>query len=102
MSIDYTEDIVMPYKKKKQKHGKKSDHKHEYQDCLIKWGRSISVGKICSVCRKLVVVKFFETERNENGYYKMLNDREVLNKYPDLDIYEYDTGNLIERENLNC
>lgn len=79
---------IPKYRKKKQssvsKAERKSDHKHEYADCLLidSENRPIKV-QYCTICGKIIDVQFFETVRVEQGY-RTLNSEEVYQKYKDL------------------
>lgn len=98
MDFDYYDEEQTPYKKKKKpKTVKKADHKHNYIECLVKWDNHISRGERCSVCGKLVMKIFFETEKTENGWHRVLTNDEVLKKFRGYDMYDYHTKEFIER-----
>lgn len=83
------------YKKKKEsnisKSKRKSNHKHEYKDCLlIDKENKPHKSKYCSICGKIYDVKFFETEKSEYGY-RVLDDDEVFKKYKDLERFYVDS-----------
>lgn len=89
------EDDVGKYKKKKQsnisKSKRKSNHKHEYKDCLlIDRDGKLHKGKYCKICGKIDDVNFFETEKSEYGY-RVLDDDEVFEKYKDLEKFYVDS-----------
>lgn len=62
----FIDNDIMPYKKKKKKQVKKSNHKHIYEFCIIKYPRDIfnkehgfikdkieSIAKYCPICGKI-------------------------------------------------
>lgn len=99
MGYIYEDEDVKYRSKKKKKTPKKSDHKHIYEECLFIWDNRVHRGERCSICGKVGDVHFFETEPCENSrFVKMISGKQVLDKYPDLDIYDYNTGEKINRE----
>lgn len=89
-------------KSNKSKSKKKADHKHNYKKCLLKFpmqnmysGRNewlICVAGYCTICGKLNIGCIHETERDENGYNRMLTSDEILEKYKDdLPLFEIET-----------
>lgn len=100
---DYESEFIPKHRKKSKKKSKKSDHKHLYEPCLVHWliqdSSHIMKGERCSVCGKIGDVDFFETEPVEGKprLCKLLGGKEILEKYPDLDIYDYETGEQIEK-----
>lgn len=65
---------------------KKSKHKHEYVDCLlIEKDNSPHKATYCKICGKIGDLNFFESEKCEDGLYRMLHDDEVFEKYKDLE-----------------
>lgn len=107
------------YKKKRRsnvsKSSKKSKHKHKYKECIfltyiedfkpyymnvnsddvkLKIGSYCECGKIGSCYYPTV-----RTKRNEKVLYRLLRNREIVDKYPDLDIL--DSGTL-EKYILCC
>ena len=79
---------IPKYKKKKQssvsKSERKSDHKHEYADCLLIDNENRHTkAQYCTICGKINDMQFFETVRVEQGY-RMLDSDEVYQKYKDL------------------
>lgn len=85
------ENEIPKYKKKKEsnlsKSKSKSKHKHNYKECLL-----ISLeddkpyyANYCEICGKINNLKFFETEKIENGHYRNLSKEEVYEKYKDLE-----------------
>lgn len=89
-------------KKKKKKSSKRSDHKHSYIPVLLRadWTSKYSwvsvkqphysLGKKCEICGKILIDKYFITEKNEKGYYTTLTEKEILKKYKDLEIVFYE------------
>ena len=60
----------------------KSKHKHKYVDCLlIKDNDRPYKSTYCRICGKIGDIHFFETERTEDGYYRVLDTDEVFEKY---------------------
>ena len=85
----------MPHKKKKGKNKprvKKSNHKHDYYDVLVKstvYGRPhYSFGKQCIHCGKVEITNYFISEKTESGAFRMLFGNEILEKYKFLKIVE--------------
>ena len=80
---------VPKYHKKKQsstsKSSTKSNHKHEYEPCLLIHNGHPHWATVCKICGKIGDLHFFETERTEQGYYRSLDSDEVFKKYKDLD-----------------
>lgn len=87
--MDYRQDETLKYIKKKKssvsKSKEKSKHKHEYVDCLLLDGNNRShKAAYCKFCGKVDDVKFCETEKTDQGIYRMLNSEEVFEKYENL------------------
>ena len=81
-------DEISKYRKKKLSKSKstsKSNHKHQYEDCLLIDGenRPHKV-QYCKICGKINNVKAFETERIDGGHFRMLTYDEVFQKYKSL------------------
>lgn len=81
---------IPKYIKKKEssvsKSKEKSKHKHEYVDCLlVENNRYPHKATYCKICGKIGDRKFFEAERTEDGYYRILDTDEVFEKYKDLE-----------------
>ena len=95
---EYENGLVPKHKKKSKKTVKKSNHKHIYQPCLVVWDTHILKGERCEVCGKIGDVNFFETEPVEGRPHlcRLLGGQAILDKYPDLDIYDYKTGEKVE------
>ena len=69
----------------------KSKHKHEYVDCLlVKDNDRPYKATYCKICGKIGNINFFETERTENGYFRILDNDEVFEKYKDLERFYID------------
>lgn len=89
----YDKEIPKYRKKRKKKNVKKSDHKHQYIDVLIRRKNKESFwyshGKVCKVCGRIGEERYFETEEVEGkGYFRCLTQEELLEKYKDLPIFE--------------
>lgn len=87
----------MPHKKKKEKNTKKkSDHKHIYRKVLLKLIRDnkypwliaehYSIGEKCEICGKINLTEYFITEKRDDGYYTVLESKEILKKYSNLEV----------------
>lgn len=64
----------------------KSKHKHEYVDCLlVENNRYPHKATYCKICGKIGDLSFFETEKREDGLYRMLDHDEIFEKYKDLE-----------------
>lgn len=78
-------DIPKYIKKKESSTSKskvKSKHKHEYVDCLfVNKGKQPHKGTYCKICGKIGNMAFFESEKTENGFYRILDYDEVFEKY---------------------
>lgn len=95
-NIKDLDDNNVSYKKKKQssisKSKEKSKHKHEYVDCLlIDRNNCPHRSEYCKICGKISDLKFYETERIENGMFRVLDHDEVLKKYKDLERFYIDS-----------
>ena len=92
--MDYFNDEIPKYKKKSNKKTvSKSKHKHIYKDCLLKEDRtnSLLLSKYCTICGKVGDIEFFVSERIEGTkYYRVLSDKELLEKYSDYEVKEID------------
>ena len=81
-------DETSKYRKKKlskSKSASKSNHKHQYDDCLLIDGENRPhKAQYCTICGKINNVKVFETEREDGGFYRMLTFDEVFQKYKGL------------------
>ena len=87
--MDYRQDEVPKHIKKKKssvsKSKEKSKHRHEYIDCLlIENDRKPHKATYCKICGKIGDMKFCETEKIDHGAYRVLNAREVFEKYKDI------------------
>lgn len=86
---DYGNEVPKYIKKKESsisKSKKKSKHKHEYVNCLlVKDNDRPYKATYCKICGKIGNINFFETERTENGYFRILDTDEVFEKYKDLE-----------------
>lgn len=80
------------YRKKKpskSKSASKSDHKHQYDDCLlIDEENHPHKAQYCKICGKINNVNVFETEREDGGLYRMLTFDDVFQKYKDLEQFQ--------------
>jgi hypothetical protein len=64
---------------------KKSKHKHLYGQCLlIDVSKNVSRANYCVECGNIGDIFMFESIDAGNGYNRMLNSEEVLDKYKDL------------------
>lgn len=85
------EDIPKHRKKKESsisKSNSKSKHKHDYsKECLLITGDNERphYATYCSICGKIENVKFFETVREDDGYYRVLDADEVYEKHKNLE-----------------
>lgn len=81
-------DDIPKYRKKKSSKSKsanKSNHKHQYEDCLlVDEENRPHKAQYCKICGKINNVKVFETEREDGGFYRMLTYDEVFHKYKSL------------------
>ena len=86
---------IPKYKKKKKssisKSSEKLKHKHEYIECLLIEKGHPYRAIVCKFCGKIYDIKFFESERCEDGMQRMLDDDEVLEKYKDLEKIEIES-----------
>lgn len=79
-------DDIPKYKKKKE--SSTSKYKHDYsKECLLITGENKRPhhATYCSICGKIENVKFFETVKDDSGYYRVLDTDEVYEKYQDLE-----------------
>ncbi len=85
-------DEIPKYRKKKSSKSKsanKSDHKHQYKDCLlVDEENRPHKAQYCKICGKINNIIFFETERVDERFRRMLTDNEVLQKYKDLEQFQ--------------
>ena len=65
----------------------KSNHKHEYVDCLLVVGENRRPHKAtyCKICGKIGDLAFFDTVPCGNGFSRILDTDEVYEKYKDLE-----------------
>ena len=81
-------DEISKYRKKKSSKSKsanKSDHKHQYEDCLlVDEENHPHKAQYCKICGKINNIIFFETEREDGGRFRMLTYDEVFQKYKGL------------------
>lgn len=93
---------IPKYKKRKRKISKKSNHKHEYEKCLImkdwKYKSHLHLGKRCSICKKISPSYEFIFDETLGGF-SMLNNDAILDRYKNLMIFTED-GVLIERSSI--
>lgn len=86
---------IPKYKKKKKssisKSSEKSKHKHEYIECLLIEKGHPYRAIVCKFCGKIYDIKFFESERCEDGMRRMLDTDEVFEKYKDLEKIEIES-----------
>ena len=98
----YLKDEPVRRKKKTKPPKKKANHKHIYKPVLLKeeWSSKYSwisnqvphycLGEKCEICGKINLVKYFITEKREDGTYLSLNSKEILKKYSDLEIISWE------------
>lgn len=67
----------------------KSDHKHEYVDCLLIHNEHPHVGNYCKHCGKIGDIRFFEVELVD-GLYRQLDYDEVFELYKHLEQIKID------------
>lgn len=79
---------IPKYRKKKpskSKSASKSDHKHQYDDCLLVDEKNRPhKAEYCVICGKINNVKAFETERIDGGRFRMLTCDDIFQKYKSL------------------
>ena len=79
---------IPKYRKKKpskSKSANKSDHKHQYDDCLlIDEENRPHKAEYCVICGKINNVKAFETDRLDGGRFRMLTCDDIFHKYKGL------------------
>ena len=64
----------------------KSKHKHEYVDCLfVDKSNTPHKGTYCKICGKIGDLSFFESDKTENGCYRVLDHDEVFEMYKNLE-----------------
>lgn len=73
---------------------KKSNHKHQYEDVLLRIalnsGREhYSLGKRCKICGKTAITKYFITEQRLGRTYLVLDSSKILELYQNLEIVDY-------------
>lgn len=78
------------YKRKSQKSksSRKSNHKHENKECLLKSKFGINRAEYCPICYKIHDAFFFETIKLADGKEQPLDAGGILEKYKDLEIFE--------------
>lgn len=98
----YLKDEPVRKKKKVKSSKKKADHKHIYKPVLLKeeWGSRHSwglkqvphycLGEKCEICGKINLVKYFITEKREDGTFLNLTPEKVLEKYSELEIISWE------------
>lgn len=88
--MDHFDDDMMRYKKKaKKKTIPKSNHKHNFEEVMIigELNNHISrtLGERCTICGKTRYKSMFISEKDEStGFYRLLNENEILKKYGNL------------------
>ena len=79
---------IPKYRKKKSSKSKsasKSDHKHQYDDCLLVDDKNRPhKAEYCTICGKINNVKAFETERMDGRRFRMLTCDDIFQKYEGL------------------
>ena len=83
---------IPKYRKKKpskSKSANKSDHKHQYDNCLlVDEENHPHKAEYCQICGKINNVKAFETERLDCGRFRILTYDEIFQKYKDLERFQ--------------
>ena len=91
--MNTVEKEIPKHRKKKEsttsKSNKKAKHKHEYIECLVidKKYNHPHRASYCKICGKIYNISFFESEKNESGYYRVLKKEEILEKYKHLEVF---------------
>lgn len=84
-------DLEIPkYKKKSStKHTSRSDHKHNYDDCLLVDNENRPYkANYCVVCGKIKDLKFWQTVRKDDNTYLQLDSDEVFKMFADLPTFK--------------
>lgn len=80
------------YRKKKDssvsKFKVKSNHKHQYEQCLLICPNHVFRASYCTLCGKVRGIKFFETESIGHRLLRMLTAEEMFERYSDLERFE--------------
>ena len=79
---DY-ENEIPKYRKRKSavsKSGRRADHKHCYEICLLIRDERPYPAKYCTICGKIYDEYYFPFEKS-NGHCRMLGDNEIYEKY---------------------
>lgn len=89
------EDEKTKYRKKSSKKGKKrANHKHEYEEVLIRnypyAFHKVCLMNRCKVCGNLRAKEILMINPVEDGYSTMMTNEEILEKYKDLEIFDYE------------
>lgn len=89
----YISDAPSTGKSKGRKHGgKKSDHKHIYEDVILTFSNGKYLpcrGRRCTICAKVDLIGFFD-KKTEDGYYQIMHYDEIIAAHPDMPIVEGD------------
>ena len=93
-------EISNGYKKSKKKSVSKSDHKHDYEDVILKWEDSsmYTTGGMCKICGRIKEGEMlFTKERNANNmrYVRLMDFNEIKEVYPDIKLITY---NYVKKE----
>ena len=98
----YLTDEPVRRKKKNKTTKKKANHKHIYKQVLLKEELNLKgsytskttfhycLGERCEICGKINLVKYFITEKREDGTYLNLNPEKILEQYSDLEIVPWE------------
>lgn len=83
------ESEVSKYIKKKDSSGSKakmkSNHRHDYVDCLFIDKGKPHKGSYCTICEEIGSWTYFETDLCINGFHRVLSDEEVFERYKGLE-----------------
>lgn len=69
---------------------KKANHKHDYEPILVHYEDLISICRAdrCKICGKINNIKLGECQKLEGGFYRLMENSEILEMYPDLPLIE--------------
>lgn len=93
---DWDDDYVIPYKSKKKKTVKKSNHKHDYEKVIGQMDTENSdrlhyvIAKKCKICGKVEIVDYFITVPVSNKPLRRLVSvlDEIKELYPNLQVVQ--------------
>ena len=86
---DYDSDIPKYKKKSSTKHIPRSDHKHNYGDCLLVDNENRPYkAKYCIICGKIKGLEFWQTVKRDDKTYLQLDSNEVFKIFADLPTFK--------------